>query len=278
MSDGEGGTLGAGALATEALARLRPLGAGLLDLLLPRHCVACSRPLGPREEGVVCGRCWARLEPLPHPHCDRCGHPTESGRELPPSLRVTARPCRWCELLPPFVRAARSVCWAGGGGPADELLHALKYGGWARVADGMAERMARLPWPPDVVAERGLVVPVPLAPARRRERGYNQSALLGQRLAARWALPVADDVLVRARATRTQTRLTPGERLANVRGAFRASSGAPGRLRGAHVVLVDDVVTTCATLNACAAALFAAGARIVSFVTFGRARAVGDRC
>ena len=83
-----------------------------------------------------------------------------------------------------------------------------------------------------------------------------------------------DDVLVRARRTESQTRLTPGERLRNVAGAFRAGSTAESRqrLQGAHVMLVDDVVTTAATLNACAGALVAGGARIVSYVTFGRAR------
>ena len=85
------------------------------------------------------------------------------------------------------------------------------------------------------------------------------------------------DVLERARATETQTRLTPEERLANVSGAFRARESARGMLRNAHVVLVDDVVTTAATLNACAAALLAGGARTLSYVTFGRAPAPGDR-
>jgi predicted amidophosphoribosyltransferase len=84
-------------------------------------------------------------------------------------------------------------------------------------------------------------------------------------------------VLRRTRATTSQTRLTPGERLTNVAGAFRAAEpaggGLRGGLRGAHVVLVDDVVTTAATLNACAAALVAGGARIVSYLTFARARA-----
>jgi predicted amidophosphoribosyltransferase len=77
---------------------------------------------------------------------------------------------------------------------------------------------------------------------------------------------------VRVRQTETQTRLTPEDRLRNVSGAFRASDDARARLRGAHVVLVDDVITTGATLNACAAALISGGARIVSYVTFGRAR------
>ena len=156
-------------------------------------------------------------------------------------------------------------------------MHALKYGGWAPVADAMAERMARSPWPADVVAERAVVVPVPLAASRERERGFNQSALLACALGARWRVAVGGDVLVRGRATRTQTRLTPDERLANVRGAFRATDAAPARVSGRHVVLVDDVVTTCATLNACAAALFDCGARIVSYATFGRAHSDGDR-
>jgi ComF family protein len=132
--------------------------------------------------------------------------------------------------------------------------------------------MARLAWPEDVVEERGALVPVPLSATRERERGYNQSERLARALAARWSLPVWDDVLVRERHTRSQARLTPGERLRNVAGAFRAPGGAERRLSGAHLLLVDDVVTTAATLNACAAALMHGGARIVSYVTFGRAR------
>jgi ComF family protein len=141
----------------------------------------------------------------------------------------------------------------------------------------MAQRMARLAWPADVIAERAAVVPIPLAPKRERERGFNQSALLAAELGRIWRVPVWGSVVQRARSTRTQTRLTPGERLSNVAGAFRATAGARSALRGAHIVLVDDVVTTAATLNACAETLFEAGARILSYVTFGRAPASGDR-
>ena len=121
------------------------------------------------------------------------------------------------------------------------------------------------------------LIPVPLARSRERERGYNQSELLGAELSRVWHIPVWPDVIERARATRTQTELTPGERLSNVAGAFRVRVSGSRKLRGAHVVVVDDVVTTGATLGACAQALFEAGTRIISYVTFGRAAAAGDR-
>jgi ComF family protein len=243
----------------------------LLDLALPRHCVVCDRAVEAGSDDVVCGPCWARLPTLPHPRCARCGHPLVV-RDLPPPADPGPRRCRWCDLLPPYVRAVRSVCWApeGIGG---SVVHALKYEGWTNAARGMAAAIGRLTWPEDVVEERRAVVPVPLATARRRERGFNQSELLAAELGQAWGIPVWADALTRTRATESQTRLTPGERLANVAGAFRAVDEARPRLRGAHVVLVDDVVTTAATLTGCAAALVAGGARIVSYATFARARA-----
>jgi ComF family protein len=156
-------------------------------------------------------------------------------------------------------------------------VHALKYAGWPAVAREMGAVMARLEWPRDVIAERTALVPVPLARDHERERGYNQSAELARALASHWSAPVWEDVIERTRTTATQTRLTPEERRHNVSGAFRVRAGAHERLRAAHLVLVDDVVTTGATLTACARALFDGGARIISFVTFGRAPAIGDR-
>lgn len=183
--------------------------------------------------------------------------------------------CGWCALLPPYVRAARSVCWMPGS-PGADIVHALKYGGWHAIADEMAARIARLPWPADVIAERFALVPVPLSAGRRKERGYNQSALIAASLGRRWNLPVWDDVLERTRSTRTQTELSPEERHANVAGSVRFKSRR-GDHAGVHIMVVDDVVTTAATLNECARALYEAGARIISYVTFGRARSAGDR-
>lgn len=254
----------------------RPAGASLatlgraaeaaLELLLPATCPVCDRLLDPGEREVVCGRCWTRVALLPHPQCERCGHPSRGGE------------CGWCALLPPYVRAARSFCWTHLG-TGSAIVHAIKYAHWHAIAGGMAARMARLGWPRDVLEERVAVIPVPLARSRERERGFNQSERLAAALATRWNVPAWTDVLARTRATTTQTRLTPEERLANVSSAFHVNAGArvPARLRNAHLVLVDDVVTTGATLNACAAALVAGGARIVSYVTFGRAPSGSDR-
>jgi len=145
------------------------------------------------------------------------------------------------------------------------------------AAVGMADRMARLAWPRDVIDECTALVPVPLSPARQRERGFNQSELIAHALASRWRIPVWRDAMLRARETTTQTKLRPTDRLRNVAGAFDVSHSLSKRIRGAHLVLVDDVVTTAATLNACAETLMQAGARIISYVTFGRARSASDR-
>lgn len=237
---------------------------GLLELLFPICCVACERLVPAAEKGIVCGHCWSRVRELPDPRCERCGHPSD---------RYS---CRWCTQLPPFVRSARSYCWIGPG-TAGYIVHALKYDGWLRVAEGIAERLARIPFLLDVVEERMAIVPVPISAERRRERGFNQCSAIAVSLAPRWEIPVWDDVLVRRSSTISQTELTPAERQSNVAGAFAVNGSARDSLRGSHVVLLDDVVTTGATLGACASALFAGGARTISCVTFGRAPASGDR-
>ncbi|HYW50990.1 MAG TPA: double zinc ribbon domain-containing protein [Gemmatimonadaceae bacterium] len=248
--------------------RCTTIATALLELALPGVCALCSAALG-RQTGPACQLCWSRISRLQHPQCPRCGHP-------PSQLAEPGDPCRWCDALPPFVRCVRSVAWMSRRGVASQLVHAFKYDGWPRIGDRMAEEMTRLRWPADVVRERTCLVPVPLASWRQRERGYNQAAVLANALAAHWSLPV-QAVLARTRMPASQTRLTPGERSVNVSRAFTVVSAGAPQLQGAHCVLVDDVVTTAATLVACAAALMDGGARIVSCVTFGRAPAIGDR-
>ena len=235
-----------------------------LDLLLPICCVICDRLMSPTESGIVCGHCWTRARELPHPRCQRCGHPCDG------------HSCRWCANLPPFVRSARSFCWIGSG-TGKAIVHALKYEGWTRVGSDMAARMSHVSFPTDVLEERSSIIPIPLSASRLRERGFNQTEVIGKSLAELWGIPLSTDVLERRYSTRSQTELTPGERLGNVAGAFSIPANARSFLSGAHPVLLDDVVTTGATLRAAASALFAAGARTISYMTFGRAPASGDR-
>jgi ComF family protein len=162
-------------------------------------------------------------------------------------------------------------------GTGADLVHALKYRGWSRAALPMGRRMARLHWPADVVEERVALVPLPLGSGRLRERGYNQAELLALATSDAWQLPVWADALVRTRETRSQVRLTPSDRASNVSQAFAVPKHRRASIRGQHVVLVDDVITTAATVNAAVQALLEGGARIISCVTFGRAPDPGDR-
>jgi ComF family protein len=141
-------------------------------------------------------------------------------------------------------------------------VHQLKYEGWSRAADAMAESMLGL----EPLTGQVCLIPIPLGRRRQRVRGYNQSERIATALAGRIGLPVRTDLLQRVRETRTQTALTPEARHANVAAAF---SSAPAT--GLELVLVDDVFTTGATLAAAAAALVRAGAARVEAVTFARA-------
>lgn len=218
--------------------------------LLPPACLCCDAPIPAREGDIlVCGPCRSRWRRVPDPLCPRCGQPAFGDLE-----------CRICADWPAGLARVRSAVWLSGG--AQRAVHLLKYEGWWRVAESMAEAMTSL----EPLTGRVSLIPVPLGAGRLRSRGYNQSERLARALGARLGNPVRADLLRRGRETSTQTALTPDARRANVAGAFVARAPVAGR-----VVLVDDVFTTGATLIAAAAALSAAGAESVEAVTFGRA-------
>jgi ComF family protein len=183
----------------------------------------------------VCEACWSAIDPLG-----------------PPSR----------EPLPPFIAAAAAI--GSHDGRLRDVVQALKYDGRSTIARHLARRMRDAG--AGVLDGADLVVPVPLHRARERRRGFNQARELARHLGA----PLAD-LLVRVRRTETQADLPAGQRQANVRGAFALRPAGAAAVDGLVVVLVDDVRTTGATLNACAAVLLDAGAVEVRALTAARA-------
>jgi ComF family protein len=224
--------------------------AGVERWLLPPACLLCDASV-PAGEGdsLVCGLCRSRWRPVSGPLCARCGQPSFVNLE-----------CRLCASWPPGLSRARSAVWLVDG--AREAVHLLKYQGWRRVADSLAQAMRGL----EPLTGQVSLIPIPLGSRRLRRRGYNQSERIARALGALTGLTLRTDVLSRARETPTQTALTPEGRQANVAGSFRADSAA-----GLECVLVDDVFTTGATLAEAGLALAIGGAAHVEAVTFARA-------
>ena len=239
------------------------MAAGLLDLVFAPICLGCGRPSrGDPARRLICVRCRARLRAIPPPCCARCGAPIlRTGRAPGPS-------CSECQDWPGWLHCARSAFLLHP--PADRLVHQLKYRGWRALAEPMAEAMAAIHLPVAPDEPPLLVVPVPTTRRRVRERGYNQAELLARAFAARTGRTVLP-ALERISASASQTTLQPAARRANVAGSFRVAGDLKAALRGRHLLLVDDVLTTGATTLECGATLIAAGARAVSVLTFARA-------
>ncbi len=230
----------------------------LADLLFPGDCEVCGVPLPPGDGACLCGPCRSRIVSPPPPLCPRCGIPWRS-----------ADVCLDCRHRPPCYARARALgLYLPEAGPLNPLaaaIRALKYQARRPVAWTLGALLAeRYPFAPDA-----LLVPVPLHPRRLRERGFNQSLLLARALGRARGLRVVPRALVRTRATAAQPGLGRTEREQNLRGAFAVR--AADAIRDRPVVLVDDVLTTGATANACATALLAAGATQVEVYTVGRA-------
>ena len=259
---------GSGALADEGPSRgppwadrVRTLLAGLgrlgLDAIYPPHCMACRASItGPRG---LCPSCWSAVRFITRPYCDRLGTPFEvdlgAGLVSPEALAAP----------PAYARARAVACFDDG--PVRALIHQFKYADrpdYAKTLGAWMERAGR-----DLVPDADVIVPVPLHPRRLWERRYNQAALLALAIGRLTGKPVDLTSLRRVKATQSQVGMTRSQRADNIQGAFRLDPGGRG-VRAARVLLVDDVLTTGATVNAAANVLLRSGAAAVDVLVFAR--------
>ncbi len=242
---------------------LRSWGTALLDIVYPPTCLACPRATATPHG--LCAECWNRMSFIAAPVCERLGTPFPL--DLGPGLlspEAIADP-------PVYARARAVVRFSDG--PAQILVHRLKYGDrpdYARVL-GRWMREAGIV----LLADADVLVPVPLHSRRLWRRRFNQAAELARAVGQGSGKTLDFDGLVRVKATRSQVGLTRGERAENIQGAFRVASGAKGRFRNRRVLLVDDVLTTGATVNAAARALLRDGATAVDVLVFARVVTTG---
>lgn len=230
----------------------------LMDVIFPRACAGCGHAVT-EPCGHLCWDCLARLEWIHSPFCRICGDPIEGEVSLPVV-------CAGCAARQPAFDRARSV--ARFRGVLRTILHDFKYRGATWLSRDLVN-LLRVCYE-TYFARAGLdtVTYVPLYSARERERSYNQAFLLAQGLAAVCPSLVLRACLRRVRPTPSQTHLTAGERLANVKSMF--SIQTPKNTEGRRILLVDDVMTTGATVNECARMLKTAGAELVGVLTVGR--------
>jgi ComF family protein len=229
----------------------------VLDLVYPRACGGCDGELdGP---GHLCWSCQAAISKIGPPLCAICGD-AAAGRIDDEFI------CHVCADDRPGYDIARSACRYDG--PLRDMIQAFKYNHALWYRDELAELLRACVDVHYDMARIDAVASVPLFHARRRERGYNQAAVLASALARKIRKPLMRSALTRTRPTPTQTHLTARDRLPNVKGAFEPRR--PERLNGKTILLVDDVMTTGATLSECARALKNAGAKAVYAVTLAR--------
>lgn len=251
------------ALATAPPSRLARLAGSVraifriaVDVGLPQLCASCREPVG--SDGL-CPACWSKLSFIAPPYCERLGIPFA----YDPGPGVLSM-----EAIadPPAYRQARAAVRFDD--VARTLVHALKYGDRLDLAPMMGRWMATSGR--SLTAEADAIIPVPLHWRRYWARRFNQSALLAEAIAKASQVPLVLGALKRVKATPQQVGLSQSARALNVQGAFRVSPSGRAAVAGRRLILVDDVITTGATVDACARALLRAGAAEVNVLTFAR--------
>jgi ComF family protein len=243
--------------ATRTRSALRAGLHGLVGIVYPPTCIACQAATG--EAQALCPACWRGIGFIERPYCERLGtpFPIDLGAGLLSPAAIAD---------PPVFARARAVCRFDG--TARELVHRLKYGDRVELSLTLGRMMAQAGR--DLVADADLVLPVPLHRTRLWRRRFNQAAALARAVSRETGLPLATTALTRIRRTRQQVGLTRAQRAENLQGAFHVSATMRSLVEGGRILLVDDVLTTGATVNAASRALLRAGASAVDVLTFAR--------
>jgi competence protein ComFC len=243
-------------------ARLREALDALAFVVFPAPCRICATTLDTASRIPICTSCIAALKPLTGPQCQKCGRPIVS-LQVSGGAQVLCHACRREVYDFDFARSY--------GAYDDAMVRAvllLKYEGVLPLGGWFAARLAETVRAHGEEFAADVVVPVPLHPARLRERGHNQAELIARPLARRLGLPLRGYLLVRTKPRPDKLHLTRRERWETVRGAYEVYERA--RVDKLRVLLVDDVMTTGATLDACSRALRQAGASHVAALTVAR--------
>ncbi len=229
----------------------------IVDIIYPPQCIGCRSAVA--EPSTLCASCWSGLKFIERPYCERLGTPFEL--DLGEGLLSPA-----AIADPPVFDRARSVLMYDGLGRA--LVHRLKYGDRHDLSVAMARMMALAGR--DLITEADLIVPVPLHWTRLLSRKFNQSALLAQSLSKLTQVPCDLSIMHRKKRTRPQYGLTRSERQLNLQGALGIDELYAQKVERRRILLIDDVMTTSSTANACARALLKAKASHVDVLTFAR--------
>lgn len=229
-----------------------------LETIYPPSCIACRRATGARD--ALCPDCWQALRFIERPFCERLGTPfaMDLGQGLV-SPEAFANP-------PVYQRARAAVCFEAG--PSRDLVHRLKYGDRVELARPMAVWMARAGH--ELLADADVVIPVPLHRWRLLARRFNQAALLAARVGEISGVDCEPLALRRIKPTPPQVGKSRSQRVENVQGAFQVAEGHVSSVRGRKITLIDDVMTSGATVNAAARVLLRAGAKRVDTLVFAR--------
>lgn len=245
----------------------------ILDAIFPELCVQCQRYLDSHEPGI-CEACWQKVHGFQGEFCVTCGNPTH---QLGPTNR-----CPDCQSRRNLFRQATSLGYFEP--PLDSLIHRMKYGEgryWHRrheaywIARFFARRMADILPHRTWIARSTRIMPIPLHPDKQAQRGFNQSTLLAAALSEFSGIPLDTTSLVRVINTKSQAQLSAAERHENMKDAFAVEDTAQN-LKNEKILLIDDVLTTGATVNAGAEKLIAHGVKHVCVMTIARAGKTTD--